>query len=363
MNSNRVRLCRLDGRTHRGAIRARGPSPWRRDSDGLRRLPPPRLPQDRRGRPVRPDAAAAAAPGSQARADTARRPKAARPTPSSWSGWPAAPPPSTCGTSSPTPRRASAASSSRSTPSADGVQICEHLPKMAKVMRQGDPRPLAEPHHPVPRPGHGLHDHRQQADAGACSIPSLGSLATRLLPAEPGVPPYVTFSEIRNGSAGRPATSAPPTTRSSSRATAARRQERQGGNLPCPRHPAADRLHARRAGKPRQAAQRLRQHLQGQLDKAADLVDGLDAFHKQALEILRSDKTKKAFDLTQEKQELRERYGTERLRPGRAGGPAAGRGGRALRDHQPGRLGHARQELRGAVEDNCCRSWIRRCRR
>ena len=37
----------------------------------------------------------------------------------------------------------------------------------AEVMRQGHPRPLAGPHHSVARPGHGLHDHRQQADAGA----------------------------------------------------------------------------------------------------------------------------------------------------------------------------------------------------
>jgi uncharacterized protein (DUF1501 family) len=41
----------------------------------------------------------------------------------------------------------------------------------------------------------------------------------------------------------------------------------------------------------------------------SDLVDGLDTFHKQALEILRSDKTKKAFDLAQEPSHLRARYG------------------------------------------------------
>src|SRR5439155_15694032 len=45
------------------------------------------------------------------------------------------------------------------------------------------------------------------------------------------------------------------------------------------------------------------------LDQSNDLVDGLDTFHKQALEILRSDKTKKAFDLASEKQALREGYG------------------------------------------------------
>jgi len=45
------------------------------------------------------------------------------------------------------------------------------------------------------------------------------------------------------------------------------------------------------------------------LDKSADLADGLDAFHKQALEILRSDKTRKAFNLGEEAQAARERYG------------------------------------------------------
>ena len=40
------------------------------------------------------------------------------------------------------------------------------------------------------------------------------------------------------------------------------------------------------------------------------LVDGLDSFHKQALEILRSDKTKKAFNLGLESKELRDKYTT-----------------------------------------------------
>src|SRR6185437_10367208 len=45
------------------------------------------------------------------------------------------------------------------------------------------------------------------------------------------------------------------------------------------------------------------------LDQSADLVEGLDSFHQQALDILRSDKTKKAFDLGQETDSVRERYG------------------------------------------------------
>jgi uncharacterized protein (DUF1501 family) len=47
------------------------------------------------------------------------------------------------------------------------------------------------------------------------------------------------------------------------------------------------------------------------VDEAADITAGLDKFQQQALDILRSDKTKKAFDLAKEPQPLRERYGTD----------------------------------------------------
>src|SRR5262249_9057103 len=46
-----------------------------------------------------------------------------------------------------------------------------------------------------------------------------------------------------------------------------------------------------------------------EFDRSADLINGLDAFHQQALDILRSNKTKNAFDLSQEPQSLRDRYG------------------------------------------------------
>src|SRR5436190_5049539 len=36
----------------------------------------------------------------------------------------------------------------------------------------------------------------------ALVYPAMGSLVQKLVPAEQGVPPYVTFSELRNGSAG-----------------------------------------------------------------------------------------------------------------------------------------------------------------
>jgi hypothetical protein len=47
------------------------------------------------------------------------------------------------------------------------------------------------------------------------------------------------------------------------------------------------------------------------LDQSADTVAGLDKFHQQALDILRADKTKKAFDLNSEPGNLRSKYGTD----------------------------------------------------
>src|SRR5262249_10353270 len=45
------------------------------------------------------------------------------------------------------------------------------------------------------------------------------------------------------------------------------------------------------------------------LEQSSPLGDGVDSFHKKALEILRSEKTKRAFDLSQESDATRERYG------------------------------------------------------
>ena len=132
-------------------------------------------------------------------------------------------------------------------------------------------------------------------------------VATRLLPVERGVPPYVAFNEIRGGLAG------------------------QGGYLGTAYNPfliegaagggkgKAPTLRVRGISLPNNVSledlENRDKLLQGfdqglrALDKSADLVDGLDAFHRQALDILRSDRTKQAFDLNAEPQALRERYG------------------------------------------------------
>src|SRR5258708_3047300 len=85
--------------------------------------------------------------------------------------------------------------------SAKGVQISEHLPKTAKVTdKMTIVRSLA---HTIPSHGPAtVFMTTGNKPTPAVSYPSLGSLVTRLMPGEKGVPPYVAFNEIRGGSAG-----------------------------------------------------------------------------------------------------------------------------------------------------------------
>ncbi len=194
--------------------------------------------------------------------------------------------------------------------SADGVRISEHLPLMARVMnRTTVVRSLA---HTIPSHGPAtVFMTTGNRPTPALNYPAMGSLVTRLMPAATGVPPYVSFTELRNGSAG------------------------QAGYLGTAYNPfiveGAPNAPAGR-GAPTAAALRVRgitlptgftlEQLENRdrllrnfdetfqnVDRNADLVGGLDAFHQQALEILRSDKTRNAFNLQQEPEMVRQRYG------------------------------------------------------
>src|SRR5205085_5881635 len=85
--------------------------------------------------------------------------------------------------------------------SAKGVQISEHLPLTAKVAdRMTIVRSL---NHTIPPHGPAtVFMTTGNKPTPAVQYPSLGSLVTRLLPGEKGVPPYVAFNELRGGSAG-----------------------------------------------------------------------------------------------------------------------------------------------------------------
>jgi hypothetical protein len=189
----------------------------------------------------------------------------------------------------------------------NGYQISEHLPRMAGIADKATfVRSLA---HTIPSHGPAtVFMTTGNKPTPALQYPALGSLVTRLLPPAQGVPPYVTFSELRNGSAGQAGylgTAYNPfivegAGAGGGRGTAGTLRVR-GISLPTgftlEQLENRDRL-LQSFDRGFQAA-----------DRNADLVDGLDAFHRQALEILRSDRTRNAFNLAQESDSVRQRYG------------------------------------------------------
>jgi hypothetical protein len=189
---------------------------------------------------------------------------------------------------------------------ADGVQISEHLPRMADVMdRVTVVRSLQ---HTIPSHGPAtVFMTTGNKPTPAVQYPSLGSLVTKFLPPEKGVPPYVSFADLRNGSAGQAGYLGAAYNPFVVEGAPAGKGGGGGGlrvrgiQLP--------------SGFTLEELENRDKLLKGfdktfeETDKSADLMDGLDSFHKQALDILRSDKTKKAFDLNLEPTTLREKYG------------------------------------------------------
>jgi hypothetical protein len=191
---------------------------------------------------------------------------------------------------------------------ADGIEIAEHLPKMAAVMdRCTIVRSLA---HTIPAHGPAtVFMTTGNKPTPALHYPALGSLVSRLMPAEKGVPSYVNFGELRNGAAGQAGylgTSYNPFIVEG----AAGGKGGKGGTLRVRDVQLPTGVTLAELENREKLLQGFDNSFKG-LDRSADLVDGLDTFHKQALEILRSDRTKKAFDLAQEPDKTRERYGTD----------------------------------------------------
>src|SRR5262249_14890336 len=84
---------------------------------------------------------------------------------------------------------------------ANGIQISEHLPKVASVAdKMTFVRSLC---HTIPSHGPAtVFMTTGNKPTPALSYPALGSLAMKLLPVERGVPGCVSFSELRGGTAG-----------------------------------------------------------------------------------------------------------------------------------------------------------------
>ena len=192
---------------------------------------------------------------------------------------------------------------------APGVSISEHMPGLAKVMDHcALVRSLG---HTITAHGPGTtYMATGNRPSAALEYPALGSLAARVLPSRQGVPPYVTFAAMREGVAdgrrGLP--------RSGVRPVRGRGRARPG----CPR--GARRVAAERVS--RSATWRTATPCEPGSTAACarststDVMAGLDRFHRQALEILRSDRVRSALDLAREPDRLRDDYGRSPLGQG-----------------------------------------------
>jgi Protein of unknown function (DUF1501) len=185
--------------------------------------------------------------------------------------------------------------------SAPGVMISEPMPRLAKVMdRCALVRSLG---HTISAHGPGTtYIATGNRPSPAIDYPSLGSLAAKILPPRPGLPPYVTFDSLRQGAPGVGPGYAGPScgpfevegdpNRGTLRA--------QGVSLP-------DGFSLRDL----EGREKLLARFDGGLraSEATDAMKGLDGFHRQALEILRSDRVRSALDLSREADSIRDDYG------------------------------------------------------
>jgi hypothetical protein len=191
--------------------------------------------------------------------------------------------------------------------SVSGLQISEHLPQMARTMKKATVvRSLA---HTIPShlPAT-LFMNTGNKPTPALQYPSMGALTARLLPGTKGVPPYVSYGTRQGGNeAGFLGTAYNPFPVESAGNAKGGKGDAGGmrvRGIQLPTGFSLDDLEHR---------DKLLRDFDGTFraaDSSADFVEGLDAFHQEALDILRSDRTKKAFDLSREAQPLRERYGT-----------------------------------------------------
>jgi len=189
--------------------------------------------------------------------------------------------------------------------SAKGISISEHLPKMAKV---ADKTTIVRSlYHTIPSHGTAtVWMTTGNKPTAALQYPALGSIATKVLPPNKGVPSFVSFGELRGGEAGTAGylgTAYNPFIVDGAGGNGGGKNSLRVRGIQLPTGFTLEELENR---------EKLRDSFDTtfkQLDRSSDTLDGFDAFHKQALEILRSDKTKKAFAVDEESSSTRERYG------------------------------------------------------
>lgn len=191
---------------------------------------------------------------------------------------------------------------------APGVSIGEHMPGLAKVM--GRCALIRSLGHTISAHGPGtVYMATGNRPSAALDYPTLGALAAKLLPSRPGMPPHVTFAALGEGTAGAGVGYLGP----------------EYGPFEVEGDPGRGTLRAQGVSLPDGVSLRDledRDALRSRLDAglraldSTDVMAGLDGFHRQAAEILRSDRVRAALDLGRERDSLRDDYGRTSLGQG-----------------------------------------------
>jgi len=189
-----------------------------------------------------------------------------------------------------------------------GVSITEHMPGLARVMNYcALVRSLG---HTISAHGPGtIYMATGNRPSAALDYPPLGALAARLLPPRQGVPPYVTFAALREGVAGAGAGYLGPAYGPFEVEGEPVSGEFQAHGVSLPSGFSPGDLESREA-----LRRRFDRGLRA-LESTATLA-GLDRFHRQALEVLHSDRVRSALDLAREPDVLRDDYGRSPLGQG-----------------------------------------------
>lgn len=185
---------------------------------------------------------------------------------------------------------------------ASGVKLSERMTQISQVMDKCVA--IRSMHHSIPAHGPGtVYVNTGNKPTPAIQYPSLGSIAAKMLPSPSDVPSYVVFGNDRSGGtlAGYLGSELNPF--------------QVQGNAQ------NGQLSVRGISLPREItiedfSDRVRlldtfDYRMSVLDKASDVVSGLDGFQQKAIDILRSNRTRKAFALDEETAEIRQRYGRD----------------------------------------------------
>ena len=228
------------------------------------------------------------------------------------------------------PPIASAASSSRSPPMSPGIQVCEQLPRMAKVDGQGSPSSAAMTHDEEPQLGDLLQPDRPRAAAGrhpaarhAGAVPRLwlrrrSAVAGRERDADVSSPIRTCFATAPS----RPGQHASFLGKAYDPLFITQDPNSPDFRLPelsLPADLSLERLEDRKQV----------MHLideQTELLEMSATAQGIDKFYDKALTMLTRPKVKEAFDLSAEPDRRARPLWPDDLRPGLPAGPAAGRG-------------------------------------